>query len=142
MWREVNGDGRECLKELVEQFVEIARKYFGSDEELVEFYDYFISSVSSSEFGRLLELEARKVGIVPSLKGSPLYIKKINAIKEAIARGQKFYVDIQSKVNKGRIILERFEIEGINEDYAYASGRRSWVIAPTEVNKWYSEIWR
>ena len=113
----------ECLKELVGQFVEIARKYFGSGEKLVEFYDYFISLVSSSEFRRLLELEAQKIGIVPSLKDSLLYMKKINIIKEAVTRGQKFYVAIQSKDNKGCIILERFEIESMNEDYAYASGR-------------------
>ena len=129
----------ECLQELARQFAEVARAYFGSGEELREFYEYFISSVGGSEFRRLLDLEAWEVEIVPALKGSPLYMKKVNASKEAITAGQKFYMDVRRGDNKKCTTLERFEIESMDGDYAYASGR-GWVIASTEVNKWYSEI--
>lgn len=65
----------ECLEEIAKWFVEhrrkirakdmrpIAEKYFGSGEELTEFYNYLSSPEGGAEVGRILRMEAWKAGI-------------------------------------------------------------------------------
>lgn len=64
-----------CMKELAQWFVEhkrkmcvedmrpIAEKYFGSGEELTEFYNYLSSDEGNAEFGKIMRLAAWKAGI-------------------------------------------------------------------------------
>ncbi len=72
----------DCMEEIAKWFVThrtkihikdmrpIAEKYFKSEEDLTEFYDYLNSPQGGAEFGKILRLEAWKAGIAGPPKES------------------------------------------------------------------------